>query len=54
MGLLAPAPTGPDLGTDDTWALPINKDLVTTALCIALGLPIPLPLDCFECSPWSG
>lgn len=46
-----PTTTGPALRADDTWALPINKNLVTMVLCIALALCSPLPLGCFGCSP---
>lgn len=51
VGALGPNYPGPVLGADDTWALPINKDMVTMVLCVALALGIPLPLGCFGCSP---
>lgn len=54
MGLWAPTTTGPALGADDTWALPINKDLETMVLCVVLVLGIPVPLGCFGCSPYLG
>lgn len=53
-GLWAPTTIGPVLGADDTWAQPINKDLVTMVLCVALALDIPLPLGCFGYSPHLG
>lgn len=54
VGALGPNYPRPILGADDSWALPINKDLVTMVLCVALALGIPLPLGCFGCSPHLG
>lgn len=54
MGLWAPTTTGPALGADDTWALPINKDLVTMVLCVVLVLGIPPALRLLRVQPLSG